>query len=134
MTIEELRQLPYIIKAIQINEAIIYDIDESISIASPDFSGMPHGSNNSSSTERIALDNIKRKDEYEKELKELKKERQRLECYIATMRNINTRNMFRLAFVKGYSYSKIADAMSGEDKTITKLTVSRAISRYLITH
>lgn len=128
MTLKELSQLYYLRKEINLHERRIAEIRASLqSPTSPRLTGMPKGGH--SSPMEDGTDEIIRIEKMIHKLrKKCRKELAKLEKYIASIEDSQTRQIFILRFEHGLSWVQVANRMGGGN---TDDGVKKICYRYL---
>lgn len=112
MTVQELSQLYYLNREIEMDQKRLEELEAKIGPKAPQLTGMPHGSNNTDSiTERLAAEMVDLQAIIAAKQLQCIHERARLERYIEGIDDSETRMMFTLRFINGLSWHQVARCM-----------------------
>ncbi len=130
MTIKELSQYRWLVREIEMTERRIAELEESAAgPSSPDLSGDPHGTgyvNNKIERQAVAIVTLWEK--LNRQKAKCIEEKLRLETYIETIPDSQTRQIFVLRFVDGLSWRQVAFKVGGGN---TDDSVRKVCFRYL---
>ncbi len=130
MTLQELKNYPYIVTAIKEYENELAELyDDSADLMSPDMSGMPHGCSSSGSKVAFGYErNEKRIEELKDTIAKLKTRLKKIDKFFSEIEDMQTLLIFELRFKKEYSWGKIAETIGGNN---AENTVKKICYRYL---
>ncbi|MCD8340632.1 MAG: hypothetical protein LUC87_00565 [Clostridiales bacterium] len=128
MTIQELSQLYWLNREIELDKQRLAELRSKASLRSPSLTGLPGGGDNSSSVERVAAEIVDLQAIIDAKHLQCIHERNRLERYIADIDDSLTRMIFRLRFVDGLSWQQVAASVGGGN---TADGVRMRVKRYL---
>ncbi len=128
MTIQELSQLYWLNREIELDQQRLAELRSNASPRSPSLTGLPGGGDNSSSVERLAAEIVDLQAIIDAKHLQCIHERSRLERYIADIDDSLTRMIFRLRFVNGLSWQQVAASVGGGN---TADSVKKTCYRYL---
>ncbi|MDD3337867.1 MAG: hypothetical protein PHS82_03325 [Lachnospiraceae bacterium] len=128
MTVTELSQLYWLNREIEMDQKRLEDLEGKALPGSPAYDGMPHSHDNSSKVERLAAEIVDLQAIIAAKQIQCIHERQRLECYISTIPDSETRMIFTFRFINGLPWGQVA-ACIGEGNTGDR--VKKVCYRYL---
>jgi len=130
MTIKELSQYRWLVREIELNKQRLAALEESAAgPASPALDPAPHGTgyvDNRVEQKVVAI--VTLREMIEAQQAECLQERVRLETYIGSIQDSQTRMIFHYRFVDGYSWIRVAHATGGGN---TEDSVKKICYRYL---
>ncbi len=133
MTIKELSQYRWLVREIEMTKRRLVNLERSAAgPSSPDLSGEPHGTgyvNNKIERQALAIVSLYEKIDRQKD--RLIEERIKLETYISTIPDSQTRQIFVYRFVEGYSWTKVATRIGGNN---TADGMRKRVARYVRKH
>lgn len=129
MTLKELKDYPYVLKAIERYENELAELyDDSAGSMSPDMSGMPHGNGNADSKVASGYErNEKRINDLVKKLNVLRERLHKMDQFFDSISDTHTLMIFELRFKKEYSWEQVAAHVGGNN---TKDSVRQICNRY----
>ncbi|MCC8063694.1 MAG: hypothetical protein LIO70_01250 [Clostridiales bacterium] len=128
MTIQELSQLYWLNREIELDKQRLAELRSKASPRSPSLTELPGGGDNSSALERVAAEIVDLQAIIDAKHLQCIHERSRLERYIADIDDSLTRMIFRLRFVNGLSWQQVAVSVGGGN---TADGVRMRVKRYL---
>ena len=130
MTLQELKNYPYIVTAIKEYKNELAELyDDSAGSMSPDMSGMPHGCSASGSKVAFGYErNEKRIEELKDTIAKLKTRLKEIDKFFSEIEDMQTRLIFELRFKKRHTWKKISETIGGNN---TENTVKKICYRYL---
>ena len=130
MTLKELKDYPYVLKAIERYENELAELyDDSAGSMSPDMSGMPHGNGNADSKVASGYErNEKRINDLVKKLNVLRERLHKMDQFFDSISDTHTLMIFELRFKKEYSWGQVAAHVGGNN---TKDSVRQICNRYI---
>ena len=130
MTLKELKDYPYVLKAIERYENELAELyDDSAGSMSPDMSGMPHGNGNADSKVASGYErNEKRINDLVKKLNVLRERLHKMDQFFDSISDTHTLMIFELRFKKEYSWEQVAAHVGGNN---TKDSVRQICNRYI---
>lgn len=112
MTVQELSQLYYLNREIELDQKRLKELEARLGPRSPRLTGMPKGSNvTDSHTEQLVEKIVDLKAIIEAKQMRCMRERARLERYIDTIPDSETRMIFTLRFINGLPWAQVAAHM-----------------------
>lgn len=131
MTVNELSQLYYLNREIEMYKRRLIELEYEIGPASPKLSGMPHSQNgNSSPTEQLVAEIVDLRAIIAAKQIQCIHERARLERYIAEIPDSLTRSIFEYRFANGLPWGQVAAHIGGGN---TVDSVKKRCYRYIKT-
>lgn len=129
MTLEELKDYPYVLKAIERYEDELTELyDDSAGSMSPDMSGMPHGSGDASSKVVTGYErNERRITELTEKLNKYRERLYKMDQFFDSIKDAHTLLIFELRFKEKYSWEQVAAHVGGNN---TKDSVRQICNRY----
>lgn len=115
MTLKELSQLYYLNREIEMDKRRLQELEVKAVSCTASLSGMPHGTGVSDRVGRYAADIVDLKGIIEAKLQQCIYERNRLECYIATIDDSLTRQIFTYRFINGLPWEQVAACIGGDN-------------------
>ena len=130
MTLKELKDYPYVLKAIERYENELAELyDDSAGSMSPDMSGMPHGSGSADSKVVSGYErNEKRINDLVKKLNVFRERLHKMDQFFDSISDTHTLMIFELRFKKEYSWEQVAAHVGGNN---TKDSVRQICNRYI---
>lgn len=129
MTLNELSQLYYLNREIELDQQRLQELEGQCSPGSPALDGMPRSSGmNRSKVEQLAAEIVDLKAIIAAKQIQCIHERQRLERYISTIPDSLTRMVFTLRFINGLPWLQVALHIGGNN---TEDGVKKTCYRYL---
>ena len=129
MTVNELSQLYYLKREIEMDRRRLLELEGKIPPSSPQLTGMPHGSGgNSSQTEQLAAEIVDLQAIVAAKQIQCIHERTRLERFIAGIPDSLTRAIFEHRFADGFTWEQVAAHIGGGNTTGS---VKKRCYRYL---
>jgi len=98
---------------------------------SPPLTGMPRGTDVSDKVGNLAIELAELDDEIAEIDSKIAASAIRIEPFIKSIRNIQTRMIFRLRFLRGLSWGEVADALG---KYVSEVSVKQICYNYLRVH
>lgn len=130
MTVQELSQLYYLNREIEMDLKRLDELEGQIGPLSPKLTGMPHGSHtNDSQTERLVVELVDLQAIIASKQIQCIHERARLERYIEGIPDSETRMLFTLRFVNGLSWRQVACDAKGDPRF--EESIKKKCYRYL---
>lgn len=132
MTSAELKSYPALIADIKRCKEKIWEINTSF-IKSPsyDSNGVSRSTSRHNSTENDYIENITKKEEYEKRIKIDEAQIKRIECYINNIVDLRTKMIFEMRVYDQKTWRKIAIAFGGKN---SDESVQKIYRRYVKSH
>lgn len=129
MTLKELKDYPYVLKAIERYEDELAELyDDSAGSMSPDMSGMPHGNGNTDSKVVSGYErNEKRINALIAKLNIYRERLKKMDHFFDSIKDTHTLLIFELRFKKEYSWEQVAAHIGGNN---TKDSVRQICNRY----
>lgn len=128
MTINELSQLYWLNREIEMDQKRLEELRGKVAPASPTLTRMPHGTgDNSSKVERVAAEIVDLEAIIAAKQIQCIHERQRLERYIRDIPDSLVRMVFTFRFVGGLTWGQVAESIGGN----TSDSVKKICYRYL---
>ncbi len=129
MTLNELSQLYYLNREIELDQQRLQELEGQCSPGSPVLDGMPRSPGmNRSKVERLAAEIVDLQAIIAAKQIQCIHERQRLERYISTIPDSLTRMVFTLRFINGLPWMQVAAHIGGNN---TEDSVKKTCYRYL---
>ena len=130
MTLKELKDYPYVLKAIERYEDELAELyDDSAGSMSPDMSGMPHGSGSADSKVVSGYErNEKRINALIAKLNIYRERLKKMDHFFDSITDAHTLMIFELRFKKEFSWEQVAAHVGGNN---TKDSVRQICNRYV---
>ena len=130
MTLKELKDYPYVLRAIERYEKELAELyDDSAGSMSPDMSGMPHGSGSADSKVASGYErNEKRINKLTDKLNTYRERLNIMDLFFDSINDTHTLMIFELRFKKEYSLEQVAAHVGGNN---TKDSVRQICNRYI---
>lgn len=130
MTINELSQLYWLNREIEMDQKRLEELRGKVAPASPTLTGMPHGTgDNSSKVERAAAEIVDLEAIIAAKQIQCIHERQRLERYIQDIPDSLVRMVFTFRFVNGLPWGQVAESIGGNTPDSVKKICYRYLNR-----
>lgn len=131
MTLHDLSQYYWLSQEIEALEAKMERLEAQADVSAQRLDGMPHGTERQSAVERLSVDRAELRTTLARLSVELMNERLRLEQYIASIDDSQTRLIMSLRFVDRLTWSEVA-YMLGDEYTAD--AVKKVCYRYIKRH
>lgn len=128
MTIEELKQLAYLEKAISLEKDRLQALRESIDMKSPVITDMPKAPGARDRLGEVVPEIVDQDMALQENIRKLEEMKKRLTDYIDKTGNVRMRMILTLRFIKQMQWQEVADYIGGKE---TEYSVKQACYRYV---
>lgn len=128
VTVQELRQLFYLNKAIEREQSRLDDLRASVALKSPVYTDMPKAPGVRDKIGETVPAIVDQENEIMETLRKYREARDRLQTYIQTVPSMRIRLILSYRFLDMMSWQEVADAIGGNE---TEYSVKQACYRYV---